>query len=95
VNTAITQMDQVTQQNAALVEQAAAVAESMQEQAQQLVQVVAVFKLANDGQASVARASANVTRLPVKAAAKPAALAAPKGKKVSGGDAESAEWEEF
>ena len=46
VNQAITQMDQVTQQNAALVEEAAAAAESLKEQAQNLVQAVAVFKLA-------------------------------------------------
>lgn len=45
VNTAITQMDDVTQQNAALVEQAAAAAESLEEQALQLVQVVTRFKL--------------------------------------------------
>jgi methyl-accepting chemotaxis protein len=45
VNQAITQMDEMTQQNAALVEQAAAVAVSMQEQAVQLAQAVAVFKL--------------------------------------------------
>jgi len=49
VNQAITQMDQVTQQNAALVEEASAAAESMKQQAQQLVQAVAVFKLAEDG----------------------------------------------
>ena len=36
VNQAIAQMDQVTQQNAALVEEAAAAADSMQEQAKQL-----------------------------------------------------------
>jgi len=47
VNTAITQMDDVTQQNAALVEQAAAAAESLEEQAQQLVSVVARFTLEN------------------------------------------------
>lgn len=45
VNTAITQMDDVTQQNAALVEQAAAAAESLEEQAGQLVQMVSRFKL--------------------------------------------------
>ena len=38
-------MDQATQQNAALVEESAAAAESLKEQAQQLVQAVAVFKL--------------------------------------------------
>ena len=45
VGEAVTQMDQATQQNAALVEQMAAAASSLQSQAQELVQVVAVFKL--------------------------------------------------
>jgi methyl-accepting chemotaxis protein len=44
VNQAITQMDQVTQQNAALVEEAAAAAQSMQEQAAELLHGVSVFK---------------------------------------------------
>jgi methyl-accepting chemotaxis protein len=42
---AVTQMDHATQQNAALVEQSAAAAESLKQQAGQLVQSVAVFKL--------------------------------------------------
>ena len=46
VGQAVGQMDQATQQNAALVEQSAAAAESLKAQAQQLVQAVAVFKLA-------------------------------------------------
>ncbi|MBA5606225.1 MCP four helix bundle domain-containing protein [Duganella sp. FT3S] len=50
VNRAITAMDGVTQQNAALVEQATAAAESMQHQVGQLVQAVAVFHLAPGGQ---------------------------------------------
>ncbi|MGD9788235.1 MAG: methyl-accepting chemotaxis protein, partial [Sulfuricellaceae bacterium] len=41
----VTQMDEVTQQNAALVEEAAAAAESLQEQAESLAQAVSVFKL--------------------------------------------------
>ena len=45
VNLAIVQMDQVTQQNAALVEQAAAAAQSLQDQAAQLARLVSVFKL--------------------------------------------------
>jgi methyl-accepting chemotaxis protein-1 (serine sensor receptor) len=44
VSSAVTQMDQSTQQNAALVEQSAAAAESLRTQAQQLVQVVSVFR---------------------------------------------------
>lgn len=45
VNQAVGQMDEVTQQNAALVEEAAAAATSLQEQADQLAQLVGVFKL--------------------------------------------------
>jgi len=45
VNHAITQMDQVTQQNAALVEEAAAAAASMQNQADTLARLVSVFTL--------------------------------------------------
>ncbi|MEY2890335.1 MAG: hypothetical protein RJA98_243 [Pseudomonadota bacterium] len=45
VGLAVTQMDQGTAQNAALVEQSAAAAESLRQQAQQLVQAVAVFRL--------------------------------------------------
>ena len=45
INQAIIQVDNVTQQNAALVEQAAAAAGSMQEQAHNLSSVVSVFKL--------------------------------------------------
>lgn len=45
VGEAITQMDQATQQNAALVEEMAAAAGSLKSQAQELVQTVAVFKL--------------------------------------------------
>ncbi|MES2261018.1 MAG: methyl-accepting chemotaxis protein [Pseudomonadota bacterium] len=45
VNQAIIQMDDATQQNAALVEQAAAAAQSLQDQAARMEQVVGVFKL--------------------------------------------------
>lgn len=48
VGDAVGQMDKVTQQNAALVEESAAAAESLKGQAQQLVQAVAVFKLASE-----------------------------------------------
>ncbi|MCX7217637.1 MAG: methyl-accepting chemotaxis protein [Burkholderiales bacterium] len=46
VNLAVMQMDETTQQNAALVEQAAAAAASMQNQAANLAETVSVFKLA-------------------------------------------------
>ena len=45
IGEAITQMDQVTQQNAALVEEMAAAAASLQTQSHQLVQTVSVFRL--------------------------------------------------
>jgi methyl-accepting chemotaxis protein len=48
INLAITHMDEMTQQNAALVEQAAAAAESMEQQAMNLAQVVNVFHIGND-----------------------------------------------
>ena len=56
VNKAVGQMDQVTQQNAALVEEAAAASASLQEQASSLAGVVATFKLT--AQASAVATSA-------------------------------------
>jgi methyl-accepting chemotaxis protein I, serine sensor receptor len=44
VNLAVAQMDQVTQQNAALVEQAAAAAAALEDQARRLAASVAVFR---------------------------------------------------
>jgi len=52
LNQAIIQMDQVTQQNAALVEEAAAAAQSLQDQAHSLAQAVSVFRI---GAAAAAR----------------------------------------
>ncbi|MEG0000779.1 MAG: methyl-accepting chemotaxis protein [Comamonas sp.] len=76
VGEAITQMDQTTQQNAALVEQSAAAADSLQRQAQELVQAVAVFRL-DDGHASVARVQPAVRSAPAPAAPrKPVAVKA-------------------
>jgi methyl-accepting chemotaxis protein len=49
VSLAISQMDEVTQQNAALVEEAAAAAESLEDQAQTLTEAVSVFRLEAGG----------------------------------------------
>ena len=49
VTDAVTQMDEVTQQNAALVEEAAAAAASLEQQARDLAQTVSMFKLAEGG----------------------------------------------
>jgi methyl-accepting chemotaxis protein len=55
INQAIAQMDQVTQQNASLVEEAAAASEAMQEQAAKLAQTVSVFRVASSGTALALR----------------------------------------
>jgi methyl-accepting chemotaxis protein len=108
VGEAVTQMDQVTQQNAALVEEMAAAASSLRSQAQELVQAVAVFKLApgQDGgySASAVRTSPsiNVAKPPVatpkKLAAKAnaKAIAAPASLSHDrGAKAGNEEWESF
>lgn len=91
VNAAIGQMDEMTVQNAALVEQAAAAAQSMQDEAQVLSRAVAVFTL-NSTPAPRPKAPAPVVRL--KATPKPAprvATPAPRPKAA----AASSDWEEF
>jgi methyl-accepting chemotaxis protein len=55
VGEAVTQMDQATQQNAALVEEMAAAASSLRSQATELVQAVSVFKLDTKDQPAQAR----------------------------------------
>lgn len=61
VGAAVTQMDQATQQNAALVEESAAAAESLKNQAHQLVQIVAMFKLSREGHAGKDQATPYAT----------------------------------
>ena len=53
VNQAITQLDNMTQQNAALVEEASAAMESLQDQARQLAQAVSLFKVADGTRVNV------------------------------------------
>ena len=66
INTSISQLDDVTQQNAALVEQAAAASESLQEQAMSLAEAVARFRLeSGDGPVTYEPASSyGMQRLP-------------------------------
>jgi methyl-accepting chemotaxis protein len=84
VNQAVSQMDRVTQQNAALVEQAAAAAESMEDQATGLSKTVAIFHTGRAGH--------------VVPAVKPAAK--PSGKRPAGTTPQTTaslpdQWEEF
>jgi methyl-accepting chemotaxis protein len=78
VNVAITQMDDATQQNAALVEEAAAAAQSMQNQANNLSMAVSVFKLT--GGAKAGRSVANARNTGNKGKPAPVAKLAPAGK---------------
>jgi methyl-accepting chemotaxis protein-1 (serine sensor receptor) len=103
---AVTQMDEVTQQNAALVEEAAAAAQSLEDQAAKLREAVAVFHLNDDGSVVVGAgrtaprnlSSAGAAKFRPSAAlkakratpAKPAAAASARPLATAGGD-----WETF
>jgi hypothetical protein len=77
VGGAVQQMDQSTQQNAALVEEMAAAASSLKTQAMDLVHTVAVFKLNNAGQHTVARVAPSTPRPAPAPKPAPRAVAAP------------------
>ena len=79
VNNSIIEMDGMTQQNAALVEEAAAAAQSLQDQAGELARVVSIFKLEEGEQpqfepqvSPVVTTTAVVVRAPAKRPAAPA-----------------------
>jgi hypothetical protein len=111
VNTAIVFMDQMTQQNAALVEQAAAAGESMRVQATKLSETFSAFKLDENFQtkavmqqppvaANTAKKSANANK--VKPAPKSITMAkngdgksTEKTKKYPVGNEQEGDWEEF
>jgi methyl-accepting chemotaxis protein len=73
VNRAIGQLDQMTQQNAALVEQSAAAADSMKQQAHRLADVVSTFRLADDGARPATATATAATTSTSKAKSLPAA----------------------
>lgn len=75
VNLAITQMDQTTQQNAALVEQAAAAAGSLEEQARRLKEAVAFFQAGDAGPVHASAPPSTPLSRPVANAARPLAAA--------------------
>ncbi|MBK9348130.1 MAG: HAMP domain-containing protein [Burkholderiales bacterium] len=78
INAAIGQLDQMTQQNAALVEQSAAAASSMKDQSYRLAGVVATFKLDASAAAALPKASSPRPSLPRPAAPRKALAAPPK-----------------
>ncbi|CAN7624171.1 methyl-accepting chemotaxis protein [Pseudoduganella sp. LjRoot289] len=101
INAAISQMDEVTQQNAALVEEAAAASQSMQEQAGNLATVVGFFKTgARTAAAPVApaapaaRRAAQIAR-PAPARSVAAAPATKPAQRLSPAKPAESDWEEF
>ncbi|PVX38467.1 methyl-accepting chemotaxis protein [Janthinobacterium sp. 78] len=100
INQAITEMDAVTQQNAALVEEAAAASEALQDQAAILAEAVSVFKL--DGMQALPPVPVPAIRAPAKPAAAPrvtakaaAAPARKADKVVAQAAVAETEWEEY
>lgn len=65
VNNAVTQMDKVTQQNAALVEEAAAAAKSMEDQTSAMAEMVGQFMLSEEFERGVPRNAGKLTGNPV------------------------------
>ena len=111
VNQAIIEMDSVTQQNAALVEQAASAARSLQDQAAEVANVVSIFKLDMTQQMTEAHArrttvaatpvvkTAQVKKLPARPAPQKPTIAhsTPALKKIASGASAGGndDWEEF
>lgn len=90
VNQAVAQMDEMTQQNAALVEEAAAAAESMRDEAERLGAAVASFKLEQSSVTNPTTSNErNMVRLPT------AQKSVPQHPRVSARKAAASEWEEF
>jgi methyl-accepting chemotaxis protein len=90
---ALSQMDQTAQQNAALVEEAAAASASLQDEAANLARLVGAFRVGDVPTARPvpASASAPVTRAQARPASAPKRLGSRNGAAVSAGDG----WEEF
>ncbi len=101
INQAITQMDEGTQQNAALVEEASAAARSLEQQSEQLVQTVAVFRVVNAAHAARSAPAKVVEMTPAAKPRKgPAAAPAPRTaiaprRRNAAVSAAEADWQEF
>ncbi|MBP2844512.1 HAMP domain-containing protein [Dickeya oryzae] len=89
ISSAVAEMDATTQQNAALVEQSSAAANSLEEQAQALEQAVSIFRLGNDDAHRVTRQSSSAA-----SAKKPLMLATATTRSHSPA-AKKDEWESF
>ena len=78
INTAVGSMDEMTQRNAALVEESTAAAQTLNNQAVQLAELVGFFKVGGTGLQSVASPAPSVAARPAAAAPRKAAAPAPK-----------------
>lgn len=95
INNAIMQMDGVTQQNAALVEEAAAAAATMQEQAENLVEVVSIFKIGNETSRTTQAAPRKASPPPARASMAKAQPARIKAVPTVATKEKAEDWEEF
>jgi methyl-accepting chemotaxis protein len=105
INKAILQLESVTQQNAALVEEASAASLTFQQQADRMKEIVARFRVADEPAprpapaATAARAAPKAASAPAKplpkAAARPAPKPLPKRAVPVGPDGDEDEWKEF
>jgi methyl-accepting chemotaxis protein len=95
VNQAIAHMDEATQQNSTLVEQAAAATGSLQDQAANLAQVVSVFKTNTAPAGGAGRRPASVAPLAATKPARPLRDAPPAPRIGKPSTAASTEWEQF
>ena len=103
INKAILQLESVTQQNAALVEEASAASLTFQQQADRLKDIVARFRIAEEAAPRAAAPAAAPKAAPApapakplpKAAARPAPKPLPKRAAPIGPDGDEDEWKEF
>ncbi|MBH1548040.1 MULTISPECIES: methyl-accepting chemotaxis protein [unclassified Stenotrophomonas] len=99
VNQTVVQMDETTQQNAALVEEATAAARAMEDQAGQLADAVAIFRLDNQVSAAVkaVAARAEPARITTVARPQPTSTPAPvrRSSNASTFAASDSDWQEF
>ncbi|HEL3810731.1 TPA: cache domain-containing protein [Stenotrophomonas maltophilia] len=99
VNQTVVQMDETTQQNAALVEEATAAARAMEDQAAQLADAVAIFHLDNQVSAAVKAVAARVEPARVTTVARPQPTSTPtpvrRSSNASTFVASDSDWQEF
>lgn len=97
VNKAVMQMDEMTQQNAALVEQAASASESMEEQAKGLIKLMEFFNVGDSGESQFGQSQrqAPVSSRAPAAPRKTSPTAAPAQRRPAAQNTDDDEWSEF